>query len=234
LATSEVVSIASDLDGEIWVGTREGLYNFNCGASIFDLSAQCARGTRQIITVDGFGGYLLEDESIRTIAIDGGNRKWIGTTNGIFVQTPDGRTTLQRFTETNSPLPSNTINDIAINANTGEVWISTANGLVSLRTEATEGGRVNNVGAYAYPNPVRPDYDGPISIYGLARDANVKITDVSGYLVYEGTAIGGQAVWDGRDYLNRRVAAGVYLIYATSSEVFENPDAIITKVVVVR
>ena len=124
--------------------------------------------------------------------------------------------------------------DIAINAQSGVVWIGTANGLVSLRSEATLGGRVNSAAPYAYPNPVRPDYDGPIAIYGLARDANIKITDMAGQLVYEGTAIGGQAVWNGRDYLGRRAASGVYLIYATSSESFDTPDAVITKVVIIN
>jgi hypothetical protein len=128
----------------------------------------------------------------------------------------------------------NAITDIAINAKSGEVWIGTEKGVLSLRAEATEGGSVNKTTAYAYPNPVPPGYDGVIAIQGLARDANVKITDVAGHLVYEGTSLGGQAVWDGRDYLGRRVSSGVYLIYATSQAAFDQPDAIIVKVVVLR
>jgi sugar lactone lactonase YvrE len=231
LATNSIQSVAADLDGTVWVGTSAGLYNFDCGSNLFDATNPC-KGTRQIITVDGFGGYLLEDEVIRCIAVDGANRKWVGTTNGIYVQSSDGRNTEVRFTATNSPLLDNTINDIAINSKTGEVWIGTASGLQSVRMEATDGGRIQSRKAYAYPNPVRPDYDGPIAIYGLARDSNIKITDIQGRLVYEGTALGGQAVWNGRDYLGRRAASGVYLIYATSSEVFEAPDTIITKIVV--
>jgi hypothetical protein len=103
-----------------------------------------------------------------------------------------------------------------------------------LPAEATQGNKLNSEKAYAYPNPVQPGYDGPIAIYGLARDANIKITDVSGQLVYEGKALGGQAVWNGRDYLGRRAASGVYLVFATSSESFESPDAIITKVVILN
>jgi hypothetical protein len=233
LATNGIGCLAVDLDGDVWVGTDGGLYSFECGSNVFSTTSPC-RGTRQIITVDGFGGYLLQDENIRTIAVDGANRKWVGTDNGIFVQSPDGRTTVARYTATNSPLLSNTVYDIAINGQTGEAWIGTSAGLLSLRIDATEGGRVNSPKTYAYPNPVRPDYDGPIAIYGLARDANVKITDVAGHLVYEGTALGGQAVWDGRDYLGRRAASGVYLVYATSSESFDAPDAIITKVVILN
>lgn len=233
LATSEVTAEAVDLDGDVWVGTKEGLYSFECTSAIFNAENPC-KGTRQIVTVDGFNGYLLQDELIKCIAIDGANRKWVGTTNGIFVQSADGRTTLGRYTISNSPLPSNFIEDIAINQASGEVWIGTGAGLISLRTDATLGGNVNTKKPYAYPNPVRPDYDGPIAIYGLARDANVKITDVAGHLVYEGTANGGQAIWNGRDYLGRRAASGVYLVYATSSTSFDTPDAIVTKVVIVN
>jgi len=198
---------------------------------VFDPSCT---GRRRIVNVDGFNGYLLETENVNTIAIDGANRKWFGTTNGVFVQSPDGLTQVAQFTNTNSPLFDNSITDIAVNPKDGEVWIGTQKGIISLRGEATEGGRVNSLAPYAYPNPVRPDYDGPIAIYGLARDANVKITDVAGNLVYEGTSLGGQAVWNGRDYLGRRAASGVYLVFATSSESFDSPDAIITKVVILN
>ncbi len=233
LATSEVSCAEVDLDGDVWVGTKEGLYSFECTSAIFNEENPC-KGTRQIVNVDGFNGYLLQDENIKSIAIDGANRKWVGTTNGIFVQSADGRTTIARYDASNSPLPSSIIEDIAINQATGEVWIGTASGIVSVRSDATLGGAVNTSKPYAYPNPVRPDYDGPIAIYGLARDANVKITDIAGHLVYEGTANGGQAIWNGRDYQGRRAASGVYLVYATSSTSFESPDAVVTKVVVVN
>ncbi len=231
LPTNTVSTIAVDLDGDVWVGTIQGVVSFECGTNIFDGSCT---GRRRIVTVDGFNGYLLETEEVRAIAIDGANRKWFGTNNGIFVQSPDGTEQVARFTSTNSPLFDNSIVDIAINQQNGEVWIATEKGLQIIRTDATVGGKVNSTMPYAYPNPVQPDYDGPIAIYGLARDANVKITDISGQLVYEGKALGGQAVWNGRDYLGRRVASGVYLVYATSSETFDSPDAIITKVVVLN
>ncbi len=231
LPTNSVTTIAVDLDGDVWVGTQQGAVSFECGSNVFD--AGCT-GQRRIVTVEGFNAYLLETEEVRSIAIDGANRKWFGTTNGIFVQSPDARTQVARFTSTNSPLFDDAITDIGINQKTGEVWIGTEKGLISLRAEATEGGRINSLSPYAYPNPVRPDYDGPIAIYGLARDANVKITDVAGNLVYEGKSLGGQAVWNGRDYLGHRAASGVYLVFATSSASFDSPDAIITKVVILN
>lgn len=231
LPTNSVSSIAVDLEGDVWVGTAQGVVSFECGSNVFD--ASCV-GRRRIVNVDGFNGYLLETETVNTIAVDGANRKWFGTSNGVFVQSSDALTQEARFTVTNSPLFDNSITDIAIDPVSGEAWIGTQKGVLSVRSEATEGGRINKPTAYAYPNPVRPDYDGPIAIYGLARDANVKITDVAGNLVYEGTALGGQAVWNGRDYLGRRAASGVYLVFATSSESFDSPDAIITKVVILN
>jgi ligand-binding sensor domain-containing protein len=231
LPTNTVNCLVVDMDGDVWIGTSQGTVSFECGSSVFE--AAC-RGSRRIATVDGFGGYLLETQNVRTIAVDGANRKWFGTDSGIFVQSPSGEVPEGRFTATNSPLFDNAITDIAIHPKTGEVWIGTEKGLQSFRGEAVEGGKINSRTPYAYPNPVRPDYDGPIAIYGLARDANVKITDIAGNLVFEGKALGGQAVWNGRDYLGRRAASGVYLIFATSAEAFENPDAVIAKVVILN
>ncbi|TNE60249.1 MAG: hypothetical protein EP344_07730 [Bacteroidetes bacterium] len=231
LPSNTVNCVAVDLDGDVWVGTQQGTVSFECGSNVFDPNC---KGSRRIVNVDGFNGYLLENENIRAIAVDGANRKWFGTSTGIFVQSPSGEEQEARFTSTNSALLDNNITDIAIDPLTGEVWIGTFKGIVSYRAEATLGGKLNSEKPYAYPNPVRPDYDGPIAIYGLASDANIKITDVAGNLVYEGKAYGGQAVWDGRDYLGRRAASGVYLIFATSSELFDNPDAVIAKVVILN
>ncbi|MEQ1746044.1 MAG: hypothetical protein ABMA02_11500 [Saprospiraceae bacterium] len=231
LPTNTVNCLTVDLDGDVWIGTQQGTVSFQCGSNVFDGSC---KGTRRIVTVDGFNGYLLENEEIRTIAVDGANRKWFGTTNGIFVQSASGDVQEGRFTSTNSPLLDNTVLDIAIDPITGEAWIGTSKGLCSYRAEATVGGVLNTPSPFAYPNPVRPDYDGPIAIYGLASDANVKITDVAGHLVFEGKAYGGQAVWNGRDYLGRRAASGVYLVFATSSKLFEEPDAVIAKVVILN
>lgn len=231
LPTNTVNCIVTDLDGDVWVGTRQGVTTFECGANVFEPSCS---GRRRILTVDDFNGYLLESEDVRCIAVDGANRKWFGTTNGIFVLSPDTRTQEANYTVENSPLLDNTINAIAIDPKTGEIWVGTERGVQSLRGEAVAGGRINSPSAYAYPNPVRPDYDGPIAVYGLARDAFVKITDIAGNLVYEGRAQGGQAVWDGRDYTGRRAASGVYMIFASSVAAFDTPDAVVVKLVLLN
>ena len=231
LPINKVRSLAVDLDGDVWVGTDQGVVVFECGSNVFDPNCQ---GSKRIVEVDGFNAYLLETEIVTSIAVDGANRKWFGTRNGVFVQSASGEEQIAFFDKDNSPLFENTITDIAIDQQTGEVFIGTANGMISLRYDATEGGVVNTKTAYAFPNPVRPDYDGPIAIKGLARDANVKITDINGQRVFETKANGGQAIWDGNDYNGKRASSGVYLVFSTSTQQAENPDAIVTKILFIN
>ncbi len=216
LPSNRVRCVAVDLNGDVWVGTEKGVVIFECGASAFE---DICQGTLRIVEQDGFNAFLLETENVTTIAVDGANRKWIGTNNGIFVLSPSGEEEIMRFTESDSPLFSNTIIDMTINPENGEVFIGTLRGIQSYISDAIEGGATHRAKIEVYPNPVRPEYDGPITLRGLARDAIVKITDLSGRLVFETQALGGQAVWDGRDYNGRRLATGVYLIFSTS-----NPD----------
>ena len=225
-------SIVKDLDGDIWVGTTDGIIIFECGSSAFD-AEQC-KGTRKIVEQDGIPAYLLVGEDVRTIAVDGGNRKWVGTTNGVFVLSPDGEDLIARFDEENSPLFDNVITDIAVDMESGEVYIGTAEGILSYRSDATEGGITHQSNALVFPNPVRPDYAGPIAIKGLARDSNVKITDINGQLVFETTAFGGQAIWDGKDYTGRKAASGVYLVLGTTTESFEEPQAVVAKIMFIN
>jgi len=232
LPTNNVKAITKDLDGDMWVGTTDGIIIFECGSAAFD-EGQC-QGTRKIVEQDGIPAYLLVGEDVQTIAVDGGNRKWVGTTNGVFVLSPNGEELIAKFDTENSPLFDNLITDIAIDNNSGEVYIGTAEGIISYRSEATEGGVVHQSKALVYPNPVRPDYVGPIAIKGLARDSNVKITDINGQLVFETTAIGGQAIWDGMDYTGRKAASGVYLVFGTTSRSFEEPQAMVAKILFVN
>ena len=232
LSTNTVLSIAADLNGDVWVGTTDGVVTFDCGASIFE--PDLCRGSRRIVTIDGIPALLLETESVNAIAVDGGNRKWFGTSNGLFVMSPDGTEQISHFTAANSPLPSDLIQSLAIDQQTGEVFVGTSQGIVSYQGEAIEGGVVNSAKITVFPNPVRPDYEGPIAIRGLARDANVKITDALGNLVYETTALGGQAIWNGRDFSGRRASTGVYLVFSTAVRNFTNPDAAIARILLVN
>jgi streptogramin lyase len=216
LPSSQVFGIAVDHDGYVWVGTDQGAVVYFSPSRV--LTNQPVDATRIIVQEGNFAGYLLENETVNTIAVDGSNKKWFGTQrSGAFLQSSDGRRTVFHFTKENSPLPSNNILDIAINGQTGEVFFATDQGLVSFRGLATEATPVHT-DVYAFPNPVKPDYTGYISIKGLVRNARVKITDITGNLVFETIAEGGQAVWDGKDLFGRRPSTGVYLVFSSNSD----------------
>ena len=213
LPTNDVYCLAEDLDGQMWVGTAQGVAIFYSPDAIFngdDYDAQ-----QILIEQDGNVQILLETESVISIAVDGANRKWIGTQgSGVYLISADGRDQIHHFTDVNSPLPSNTITNIAIDGSTGEVYMATESGIMSYRSDATTGEN-DNTCATVFPNPVRETYTGPIAITGLVRTSEVKITDVSGNLVYRTTSTGGQAIWNGNDMNGNRASTGVYLVFVS-------------------
>jgi len=210
----DVYALVEDQKGEIWVGTSVGVAVFSDPEKIWSEGVMYA-SRPGLDQNDEFFHPLLETESISAIAIDGANRKWIGTkASGVFLISENGDTELEHFNTENSPLPSNEITDIAINQKTGEVFMGTASGLISYMGGATEGNdEFNDV--YVYPNPVRETYDGPIVVKGLVNDTDVKITDISGNLVFKTTSLGGQAIWDGTNLNGNRCKTGVYLVFMT-------------------
>ena len=214
LPNNTITTIKADKNGVLWVGTTEGITIFNCSSNIFDGACQ---GNRPIISQDNFNGYLLEGEEIVDIEVDGANRKWIATNNGLFLLSEDGYEQLIYFTAENSPLFDNEVSRLAIDGVTGTLYISTSVGIQSYRSDATTGlKRMTVESCNCFPHPVEPGYVGPIAFPGLADMANVKITDINGRLVYETTALGGQAIWNGSDYNGRRAQSGVYLVFVVN------------------
>ena len=213
LPSLQTYSIAEDLDGEIWVGTDKGIAVFYNPSAIFSGSNFDAQ---QILIQEGeYGQYLLSEEKVKCITIDGANRKWIGTEkSGVFLLSDDGVEEIQHFTANNSPLFSNNIIDITINPENGEVFIGTEKGLISYRSDATTGTKIQEE-TYVFPNPVRESYNGHIAINGLVTNANIKITDIDGNLVFEDFAKGGQAIWNGKNKNGDRASSGVYLVFST-------------------
>jgi len=211
---NDVYALVEDLNGEIWVGTSGGVAVFSNPENIWKSGVMYA--TRPGLDLkDGNFHPLLEKENITAIAIDGANRKWFGTKNsGIFLVSDDGTTEIEHFNTENSPLPSNEITDIAINQQTGEVFVGTTSGLISYMGEATTGNdEFKDV--YVYPNPVRETYEGPIVVKGLVENTDVKITDIAGNLVCKTVSLGGQAIWDGKNLNGNRCKTGVYLVFMT-------------------
>lgn len=214
LPSTDVLSIAEDLDGEIWVGTGAGIAVVYSQELVFSDNNKDAQ--QILLLQDGNYQYLLETEVITSIAIDGANRKWIGTDgSGVFLMSEDGTEQLHHFTTENSPLPSDQIYDVQIDHLNGEVYFATFKGIVSFRGTATIEEQPFT-DAYAFPNPVKPDYEGPIAIKGLDRNAEIRITDIAGNLVFAGKSEGGQAIWYGKNLQGQKVPTGIYTVLANS------------------
>lgn len=201
--------VAKDKNGFIWVGTTNGIAVIQCPEAAF--TSQGCEAVWPVVQQGNFAGYLFTGEEVRSIAVDGADRKWVATKNGLWLVDATGEKVIFQFTEENSPLLSNDVRKLSIDGKSGEVFIATAKGICSFRSTATEGTETNN-DVLVFPNPVSPNYTGTIAIRGLANNSIVKITELDGRLVYQTRALGGQAVWDGRDYKGRKVSSGVYLV----------------------
>ena len=216
LPSGNALCIAKDKNDNLWIGTDNGIgIVYNASGCI----SQHCDAEIPIVQYDNYAGYLFANENVRTIAVDGGNRKWIGTNNGVWLLSPDAGNSsiIQRFTVDNSPLPSNKIQKIAVDGVTGDVYIGTEEGLMCYRGTAVDGGETNS-NVMSFPNPVPSGYKGTIAIKGFSSNADVRITDINGQLIYRTTALGGQAVWNGLDYKGRRPQSGVYLIFSSNAD----------------
>lgn len=236
LENSLIYCMVEDKEGSLWIGTSNGTWLVSNPEQLLTNQSETATITQvKIPRNDGtnLADYLLAGTTILSMAIDGANRKWVGTEkDGIFLLSADGLEEIHHFTTENSPLPSDEIQCIAVDEQSGLVYIGTAKGLVTYQSDATEAQTsFSESNVRAYPNPVRPDYEGYISITGLMMNSQVKITDSYGSLIHEGTSIGGSFSWNGRNSKGRRVASGVYHVMATDEN---GSEGIVTKIVVVR
>lgn len=211
-----VYALAEDLDGNVWIASSNGPFYISSADAI---AGNDAFIQHKVPRNDGtnLADYLLSDVKTRCIAVDGANRKWMGTENGVFLISSDCNTLLQHFTTENSPLPSNTVYDICVDDNSNMVYFATERGLCSYASDATEPSEeMTKDNVYAYPNPVTPEYTGKITIVGLSFNADVKIVTSNGVLVNQGRSTGGSYQWDGRDLKGKRVASGVYMVQAAT------------------
>ncbi len=217
LVSNDIFSIAEDKNGYIWVGTSKGVVVYYNPDKVFENSN--FRG-RQIKVPRNDGSdnadLLLSAEVVTAICVDGANCKWFGTRNGgAYYTSADGIETIHHFNTDNSPIPSDNILSISIVPETGDVFFATPKGIISYRGTATEGFEDYNE-ILAFPNPVPSGYEGYVSIKGLIAGSIVKIADISGNIVYEARATGGQLVWDGRNLNGNRVSSGVYVVFVST------------------
>ncbi|WP_431133383.1 two-component regulator propeller domain-containing protein [Psychroserpens mesophilus] len=248
-----VKALAIDNNGQLWIGTEEGLRILFNPANFFDNPVI----NNIVILEEGIPKELLSNQLITTIAVDGSNNKWVGTSDsGLFYFSPDGQQTIFQFTKDNSPLPTNNINEVSIDPSTGKVYIATSNGLLSFSSGGTKPEETLEE-AFVYPNPVRPEYNilgsnnlndinNGVKISNITENVNIKITDIEGNLVAEAQSginqrssstnynfaiDGGTAIWNGKNMANNIVATGVYLIFISDLDSFETK---ILKLLIVR
>ena len=229
LPIADVRSVAIDTKNQLWIGTTKGLRVLS-NVGNFQTETQL-KANPIIIMEDNLAQELMYEQFITSIVVDGANNKWIGTADsGIFMVSPNGQETKYHFTINNSPLPSNTVNDIKINSASGEVFIATNKGMISFKGIAT-GANENLNNVYVYPNPVRPTYSGTVKVAGLIDKANIKITDIEGNLVYETTSEGGTIEWDTTAFGKYKVASGVYMVFISAQDGGETK---VKKVMIIR
>lgn len=236
LATDVVNCFVQDYDGNIWIGTNKGI------KVIYDASRAFAAGSNGqtspvicsniTITNGDFYEYLMAYENVTAIAVDGANRKWVGTASGgIYLLSPNGMEQLQHFTAASSPLFSDKIISIAIQPKSGEVYIGTDYGVQVYRSTATYAETTPAEHIYAFPNPVRPGYEGSVAIKGFTRNALIHITDAAGHVVFTTQALGGQVVWNTRNADGNPVATGVYYVFASDAE---GGNRSVAKIMIIR
>ncbi len=226
LPSNNVLSIVKDKSSSIWVGTDDGIGIIQCTDKVF--GSNTCEAVIPIVEQDQFAGQLLKGEQVQCMDVDAANRKWIGTQNGVWLLSEDGKKIIHRFTTHNSVLLSNDIKKVGIDPQTGEVYFATFLGLCSFRGMATEPATsLHNI--LVFPNPVPPAYQGSIAIKGLTDDALVKITELSGRLVFQTRSLGGQAIWNGSDYKGNKIASGIYLVLVRNKE---GNEKYVTKIII--
>ena len=230
MAWYDIRCLTADLNGLVWMGTTTGVIAFD-PSKAFD--ADFHVNHIKVPRNDGtnLADYLLDGQTINCIAVDGANRKWIGTKDsGLFLVSADGQTVLKNFNANNSVMGSNQIYYVCCDPTSNAVFVSTPLGVAEYKSDATPG-QANYSNIYAYPNPVRPDYGGPINITGLMENSLVKIADPSGNVIRSLKSTGGMVSWDGCNYNGHLVPTGVYTILASPAN---GSGGGTTKVLIVR
>jgi len=227
LPSNIVFCTVQDKNGFIWVGTGKGIAVITCGQDAVNSNCDAVI---PVVKQDNFAGYLFQDEEVLCMAVDGANRKWVGTRNGLWLISEEGDNVLYQFTTENSPLLANEINSLAVDPITGELFVATASGICSFRGTATAGGDTKS-NVLVYPNPVPSGYGGIIGIRGLPDNSLVRITELDGRLVYQTRSQGGQATWNGKDYKGNRMASGAYLVLVSDGQ---NQERMVTKIFFIR
>jgi ligand-binding sensor domain-containing protein len=213
LPSNKIISMASDRNGFLWIGTDKGVAVIQCGEDLFNSTA--CEAILPVVQQDNFAGRLLAEEQINDIKIDGADRKWMATNNGVWLLSADGQKVINQFTSSNSKLLDNQVFSIVVDPQSGEVFFMTQKGICSFRGTSTDP-IVSIKKPFVFPNPVPPGFSGTIAIRDLPENAWVSITELDGRLVYKTRSLGGQAIWNGKNYKGEKVSSGTYLILVSN------------------
>ena len=224
---------AEDLNGKVWMGSSDGgVVEFD-PEKVFDDSFRLNR--IKVPRNDGTNNadYLLSGVQVNSIAVDDLNRKWIGTNAaGLYLVSADGSEIIEQFNTSNSILPTNQILSVCCKPNSNTVFVGTSSGVLEYESSSvTPAPSYDDV--LVYPNPVRPEYTGAITIKGLMDNSLVKISDASGNVITSLQSTGGIATWDGLNASGERVKSGVYFVLASENE-DESSSAIVAKFLVIK
>lgn len=210
-------SITEDRDGKLWIGMHTGVVVLDNVAEAKGSTLSVRRPVVARNDGTGLGDYLLDTHVVYSIEVDASNRKWIGTNSGVYLVSADGTEILAHYSTENSPLPSDHVGAVKCDPNNNKVYFGTSNGFVCYDSDSSPAADDYSQ-VYAYPNPVRPEYTGWITVAGLMDNSLVKIADASGNVFYQGRSEGGMVSWDGCDPNGRRVKSGVYFVFASQSD----------------
>lgn len=227
-----IMCLSEDLNGNVWMGSTEGICMFNPAAAFSGSAFTVVRPKVPREDGTGMADRLMDGIQVNDVAVDGANRKWIATqSSGLFLVNSDGSSIIQKFNTTNSPLASNTIYKVCCNPNSNSVFVTTAAGLYEYFSDSSPA-QPTYEDIYAYPNPVRPDFTGEVTIMGLMDNSLVKIADASGKVIKQLKSTGGMATWDCCDSQGNSVKTGVYIVLCSQAN--GSGQAAVTKIAVIR
>ncbi len=228
---SRINDIAQDKDGVLWFSTSDGLGYLTTQ----DFTSPDFKAIRPLVQVTlndtTIYAYLLDNANCSRIAVDDGNRKWVGTTYfGAVLLAPDGLSEINHFNVNNGSIVTDAIYDIEYNPLTGIVYFITDQGIIAYRNDSSRS--MDDFGSVKiFPNPIRPYYSGPITITGLKQNTLIKITDLQGNLVFEMRSNGGTAVWDGKVLNGSSLHSGVYLVVCSDEQ---GKDKCVHKLLIIK
>ncbi len=227
------ICFVEDQLGRVWLGTSQGVFYFNATAGIKE-NTNVIRPKVPRNDGTNYADFLLDSDQINAIAVDPSNRKWLATdASGVYLVSPNGDKIIRHFDTTNSPLPSNRVTAVACDPNSNTVYFGTMQGLYAYKSDSSPA-KEDYSEIYAYPNPVRPEYSGPVTITGLMDNSLVKIADSAGNVFYQGRSEGGMVTWDACNQQGERVRSGIYFVYVSSGGDGQNASGAVTKIMVIN